>query len=260
LIGFENVLKYKRYEKIKLLDKRLNAMSLLQWKTFLLLVALVLFCLESAPFSFAESTLTCHCFTERSYNPADKHASDEYILVTSFNSLLSKFYGIPKRQIVMIKMSEGVSQDELLVSLKVAKITKINLRKFLGLRHENKTWAEIISGLSQNKAIKEDKILQAIRAGMSVNEAGARVIDEMIAQFYQVPGEEIAKLKMAGLNEKEIALLLLLAEAGGNKPETLMEQYTIHGRSWSEIAYNLGVKPETVGQLVLIYPDKTIPQ
>ncbi len=235
-------------------------MSLLQRKTFLFLITLILFSLGSALFAFAESSLACHCFKERSYNPADKHATDEYILVASFNSLLSKFYNIPKRQIVMIKMSEGVPQDELLVSLKVGKITKINMRKFLGLRNENKTWAEIISGLSQNKSIKKDTILQAIRAGMPIDEAGGRVVNEVIAEFFQVSGEEIRKLKMSGLDEKEITLLLLLAAAGGKKPEILLEQHKIHGRSWSEIAYNLGVKPEEVGQLVLIYPAKTIPQ
>jgi hypothetical protein len=160
----------------------------------------------------------------------------------------------------MIKMSEGVPQDELLMSLKIAQITKIDMRKFLGLRRENKTWAEIISGLSQNKSIKKDTILQAIRAGMPSDEAGVRVVDEVIAEFFQVPGEKIRKLKMSGLDEKEIALLFLLAEAGGKKPEILLEQYKIHGRSWSEIAYNLGVKPEEVGRLVLIYPYKTIPQ
>jgi hypothetical protein len=123
-------------------------MSLLQSKTSLFFITFVLFILGPSLHAFAESAIKCHCFTERSYNPADKFAADDYILATSFNSLLAKFNDISKRQIVMIKMSEGMAQDDLLVSLKLAKITGIDLRKFLSLRRENKTWTSIISGLS----------------------------------------------------------------------------------------------------------------
>ena len=162
MIGFLNVLRCQGDEKSKQLDKQFFRMSQHQSITSLFLIILVLFILGPSQYAFAESAVKCHCFTERSYNPANKFASDEYILATSFNSLLAKFYDIPKRQIIMIKMNEGMAQDDLLVSLKLAKITGINLRKFLSLRRENKTWTSIISGLSQQETIKNDEILEAI--------------------------------------------------------------------------------------------------
>ena len=39
---------------------------------------------------------------------------------------------------------------------------------------------------------------------MPAGEAGARVADEMVAEFYKVQAEEIKKLRISGLNEKEI--------------------------------------------------------
>jgi len=235
-------------------------MSLLQSKIPLFFITIVLFILGPSLHAFAESAIKCHCFTERSYNPADKFASDEYILTTSFNSLLAKYYDIPKRQIVMIKMNEGMAQDDLLVSLKLAKTTGINLRKFLSLHRENKTWASIISGLSQQETIKKDEILEAIMSGMPSEDAGVMVADEMIAEFYKIPAEKIKSLKKSGLNEKEIALLFILAHTSEIQPEALMEQYKIKGRSWSEIANSLGIEPGAAGKLILAYPAKQIPQ
>jgi hypothetical protein len=235
-------------------------MNPLKMKTILLLLFLIPLSLGFAGHALAESAVQCHCFKNRSYNPADKFAADDYILATSFNSLLAKSFAIPKRQIVMIKMNEGVAQDELLIGLKISKITGIDIRKFLRLRRENNTWPQIISGLAQQEKIKNDLLLGAIRFGMPVDQAGDRVADEMIAEFYQAPHEEINKLRMSGLNEKEMALLFILVHVGDQKPEVLVEKHNKQGESWSEIANNLGVEPGAAGKLIIAYPARQIPE
>jgi len=98
--------------------------------------------------------------------------------------------------------------------------------------------------------------LEAIEAGMPAEEAGIRIVDEIIGEFYQIKPEEINKLRMSGLNEKEMNLIFILAHAREQNPEILVEQYKKQGRSWSEIAYNLGLEPDEVGKLILAYPVK----
>ena len=88
-----------------------------------ILLFLLLFLVASVNVSWAESAVTCHCFQDRSYDPVDKFAADDYILATSFNSLLAKSFDISKKQVVMLKMDEGVGQDDLLVGLKLTKLT-----------------------------------------------------------------------------------------------------------------------------------------
>jgi len=229
-------------------------MNLLKSKISLFLITLIFFSLGSALHAFAESAIQCHCFTERSYNSADKFASDDYILATSFNSLLARSFDMPKRQIVMIKMNEGVAQGDLLIGLKVSKVTGIDIRKFLRLRKENNTWAQIISDLQQQEKIKKDPLLEAIKSGMPVEEAGGRIADETIGEFYQIKPEEINKVRMSGLNEKEMNLIFILAHARSQKPEVLVGEYKKQGRSWSEIAHNLGVEPINAGKLIIVYP------
>lgn len=228
-------------------------------KTCFFLLILLFFCWGLTCHAIAESAIQCHCFANRTYNPAEKFEADEYILATSFNSLLARLADLPKKQIVMIKMNEGVVQDDLLIGLKIAKITGQTLQNVLDLRRGNNSWAEIIKALQPHESVNEDETSQAIRAGGDAEVVGPRVADEMIAEFFKVPSEKINKLRMSGLSEKEITLTFILNHVSEIQPEALVEQYKKQQRSWSEIAHNLGVEPKAAGKLILAYPSKSIP-
>ena len=208
----------------------------------------------------AESTINCHCFQNRSFDPGDKFASDDYILATSFNSLLARSFEISKEQVVRLKMEEKVSQDDLLVGLKLTKITGGYLDQLLGLSGAGYSWSDIILGMEQQKPIENDKLAQEIRAGIPVEAAGDRVADEMISEFYAIPVEDIQRYRSYDLSEKEIGLVFALAHYNDEKPETFVYQYKQQGRSWSEIAFNMGLEPSAAGKLVLAYPAKQLPQ
>ena len=138
----------------------------------------------------------------------------------------------------MIKMNEGVAPDDLLIGLKISKTTGMPSQEFFRLRKENNTWAEIISRLQLEKKIRNDPLLAALRSGLPVEQAGLSVAEEIISEFYQVAPEEIKKLDKAGLNEKEINLIYILAHVREQRPEVLVKLYKEKGKSWSEIAFN----------------------
>lgn len=233
-------------------------MHLLQTTISFFLLVLALFFPGLAHNSFAESAISCHCFKDRSFNAADRFAADGYILATSFNSLLARSFDISKRRIIMFKMDEGVGQDDLLIALKIAKMTGVDPRKFLALRRVNNSWPQIVSGLSDQKIVENNLLLSAVEAGLPADEAADRIADEIIGDFFSVPAEEIKKLRKSGLTEKEMALLFVLVHARDQKPELLLEQYSKQGKSWSEIANNLGVEPTAAGKLILAYPAKQL--
>jgi hypothetical protein len=105
-----------------------------QSKIYPLFIVAIFFFLRSALPVSAESAIECHCLRARTYNPADRFAADDYILATSFNSLLAKAFNISPRKIIMIKMNEGESQEELLISLKLSKITGEDPSRFFRQR------------------------------------------------------------------------------------------------------------------------------
>ena len=202
----------------------------LQSKTLFSGVLLVSLFFGALPHAFAASAIQCHCFKDRSYNETDRFGADDYILATSFNSLLARCYDVPKRQIIMLKMNEGVAQEELLIALKTEKVTGVELQKVLRLYHQSNSWEKTISGLLHQDGPGGDKILTAISYGLPAGEAGAMIADEMLAGFYDIPAEKIQALRVSGLDEKELALVLILSHVSEIQPEKLAEQYKKYGR------------------------------
>jgi hypothetical protein len=233
------------------------------WQTRCFPAGLILLLFAIMPASdnaLAGSAISCHCFQDRTYKPAEPFAADDYILATSFNSLLSRSFDMPKRQIVMLKMKEGVGQNDLLVGLKIAKQTGVDLQQLLERRRGNKSWATILADLDQKETIHDDRILAAIGAGMSVEEAGGAIADEIIVNFYGVPAAAAQQLRAAGLDEKEMALIFVLAHARDLQPQELVTQHNREGKSWSGIAAGLGIEPAAAGKLILSYPARQVPE
>lgn len=201
-----------------------------------------------------QNGVSCHCFQNRSYNPSDRFAADDYILATGFNNLLARVFDVPHRQIVLLKMKEGVNEDELLIGMYVSRKSGEELEKILGKRRAGKTWAAILAALTPEGDAQHDEVLSRIYAGAKPGEAASLAADAIVREFYRVPPEEIQELRRAGLDKKEINLVLLLAHASEAKPEKLVRQYRKKNRSWSEIAFNLGLEPRETGRLIQAYP------
>lgn len=221
-------------------------------------ITLILWCALVSN-DLAANSIQCHCFTDRDYNPVARFEADDYILATSFNSLLARTAGIPKKDIVMLKMNQGVSQDDLLISLKIARLTGKFLGEILEMRQARKSWQEVIAELDINDTAKDkDETLTAILADQPGQTAADRVADAVIADFYHRSPAEVERLRILGLSEKEINLVLILQHVSEIQPAALAEQYTQKGRSWSEIAFNLGVTPKKAGRLIMAYPAKEL--
>ncbi len=204
--------------------------------------------------TFAESAIKCHCFKDRTYNPLNPTASDDYILATSLNSFLSGTFNIPKKQVVMLKMKGGVGQNDLLIGLEIAKVTGKDLQQLLDLKREKKNWSELISGLSADEQAKISDILNNVQSDESAKIVSGLVADEHLAGYFKVPLGKVKSLRASGLNEKEIALVLILADTGSTAPETIVLWHNRGGKSWSQIAHSMGIEPAAAGQLILNYP------
>ena len=202
----------------------------------------------------AENASGCHCFQERTFNPVDKFATDEYILATSFNSLLSRSFTLPKRDIVMLKMQGGVGQNDLLIALQAAKVSGIELKHLLSFRERKFTWSKILSELLPSEKFKNDPVLPGLQSALSETEAGQKIADQLLVEFFQVPEKVVLDLRASGLNEKEMTLLLVLDRAGKLAPQEGARQHAQEGKSWSEIAHQLGIEPAEAGKLIIDFP------
>lgn len=223
-------------------------------KIFLLislcLFAKVAFCQDTA----VQPISGCHCFNERAFNPADRFAADPYILATTFNSLLSRSFDLPKRDIVMLKMRGGVGQHDLLIALEAAKASGTELKRLLGFRAEKISWQKILSELLPSDNFKNAPVLQEIQSGLSEAAAAQKIAERLLVAFFQIPEKVVMDLRASGLNEKEMALLLIVAQAGKLPQEDGARQRIQEGKSWSEIAHQQGIEPAEAGRLIIDHP------
>jgi len=235
-------------------------MNLLQPTSSLFFILLTFFFVVPGFAVSAESTINCHCFKDRTFNPADPWAADDYILATCFNSFLSRSFDVPKREIVMLKMKEGVGQDDLLVGLQISRITGTDLQQLLGPRRQGIGWSAIIADLLPNDTLKKNRFLDATRLGLPVAEVGAIIADIRIGELFGVEEQTIQQLRKNGLSEKEMTLVLILAHVENQKPAMLVDQHDKENRSWSAIAAGFGIEPAAAGKLILQYPAKQLPE
>ncbi len=219
-----------------------------------LLIAVVMSCAGDI---YAQSSVACHCFRDRTYNPQQKFASDEYILATSFNSLMARGLGVAKRQIVMIKMKEGVGQEDLLISLAIAQASKSNSNQLLDL-NKTMSWQKIIADWQFPESSEKGKILVKVRSGLASKEAAVQIANQLLVDYFAITLDDVKKVRALGLNEKEMSLVFILAHFSQLKPAALIVQYKEQGKSWSEIAQSLGVDPVAAGKLIMNYPNKQI--
>ncbi len=206
----------------------------------------------------AAPAISCHCFRERAYDPAHPAASDDYLLASTFNSLIAKAHGISKRRVVMLKMEGGVSNNDLLLALHFARGDERQLQRLLAARQAERPWVALIASLP---AIPDaDPLRGAISGGAADQEVGRLAADRLITGFYRVPPTQVMGLRAAGLTSAEVGLVFLLARAGNLTPQEILARRHGGKESWSQIAASLGIAPEQAGKLLAPPSDQSPPR
>ncbi|MFH1020967.1 MAG: hypothetical protein V1782_10230 [Pseudomonadota bacterium] len=141
-----------------------------------------------------------------------------------------------------------------MITLQAAKVSGTELKHLLGLRERKFPWQKILSELLPAEKFRNDKALKGLQSGIPDTEAGQKIADRLLVEFFHVPEKAVLALRATGLNEKEMALLLILDHAGKLPPHEGARQHAQEGKSWSEIAHQLGIEPADAGKLIMDYP------
>ena len=94
----------------------------------------------------AISAITCHCFTDRSYDPAQPALADPYFLATAQNSFFAIVFKTDKTAIVM-KKQQGTSPDDLWIAYWVASLSGLTPDSLLQAKLKSDTWQHVITPL-----------------------------------------------------------------------------------------------------------------
>lgn len=191
----------------------------------------------------------CHCFKDRSYDPARKFAADDYILATSFNSMLASFFNISKRQIIMFRMQGGVDGQDLTTSLYLGKLLDMDFQKILSLRSNGQSWFRITAEASVKDTT--EPVLTVISRNGSSQDVASAVAAILISRYFSIPIEGIEIYRQRDLSDKEIVLILGLSMRSGETADALADLYAEKGKSWGEIANSFGIAAGDIGTLIV---------
>ena len=220
-----------------------------------------LFCLLlvllSASLAFAmeqpNSTINCHCFKDRTFDPENKFAADSYLLTTSFNSFIATNFNISKRQIVMMLMKGSVGPEDLLIGLYLAREADVDLESLLAILDNGGTWEQILVSSNLQQKENNEEFLKSLGTVINDKKAAVEMItDQLVKDFFEVNQPAIDILRKEGANGREITLVYLL-EKFGNRDKSASEilvMKTHEKKSWGEIALFFGLSPKGTGKLL----------
>ena len=220
-------------------------------KSILFLVLSCLLILTSLNTVTAAQTDNCHCFRERSYNPANKFAADDYLLTTSFNSLIAATLKVSKRQIVMMKMKGGIDPDELLVALYIADRTQAPMDALLSIRDNGGSWQKILNSPTLQGRVSTNLVLVKIAAGTADHDITSLITDAMISSYYHAQPEKISSLRKMNFTNKELGLIFALNRQTTTPIQEIIGMARQKKMSWSEIAHHFNLTPAGVGKTIL---------
>ena len=192
----------------------------------------------------------CHCFKDRSYDPAQKFAADEYILATSFNSMLATSFNISKSQIIMLRMRMGVVGEDLITSLYLGQLLERDFQKILTHRSNGQSWAQIVSAEELKGKREQDPVLSVINKNGSDQDVSRSATAMLASSYFSLPSGIIEKYRDSGFSDKEIVLVLGLSVRSGEPVENVFALYRDKGQSWGEITNSFGIAPGDIDDMI----------
>jgi len=192
----------------------------------LLLTALILIALPFA--AMADSTISCHCFQDRTYDHTNKAAADPYFLATAQNSLIAAVYGADKRDLVKARMS-GTSDTWLWIVHDLAARSGKTVSEISDLyATHNNDWPTVITALNLPVGRFDDRYL-AVRDNPEM--LSDHIVDRQLERLFQITPEQLATWRNQGMTRKELILALLI----GGDPAATYNQILGKMATWGEL-------------------------
>lgn len=158
----------------------------------------------------AESAITCHCFTERSYDPSKPSLADPYFLATAQNSFFAALFNVEKKAIVMKKQA-GDSADHLWVAYWVASKSGRTSETVLAAKGKNRSWKSVIATMGITSRTLGEPLAAEVAKGASDARLSQLVVDAALLQHRLLGEQELVAMRKERASNQEIIMTVLIA-------------------------------------------------
>lgn len=181
----------------------------------------------------AASTVSCHCFQDRTFNHRDSAAADPYFLATTQNSFISLIYGVDKSSLVKAKMS-GTSGTQLWILQDVAARSGQSTTAVADSYSANHSWPEVFKTLGLGPEQVGELYLQL---GNQPEQLADHIVDSQLIRQFAVTPAELKRWRRLGMSRKELILAIVLE----GDPAELYQRVNSRAQTWGELLDRQGL-------------------
>lgn len=190
----------------------------------------------------AAPIVSCHCFKDRDYDPADPGKTDVYLLATTANTFLAAAYGFPKAEVVRSRMS-GVSGEDLWIAAYAADRLGLRREELLLRRKSAGSWPAVFTALGA--ALEPlGPVFVAALAGKGGDESLARVV---VARTLEgrlgADRKDLDELTKRGATIQEMVLAICLGRWSRRPAAKIYAEVKTGAVTWSGLLKRLGRVP-----------------
>lgn len=193
---------------------------------------LLLILLLPAP-ALAIPAITCHCFTDRSYDAARPAAADPYLLATTQNSFFAAVFNTDKKGIVL-KKQQGASSDDLWVAYWVASKAGMSPEALLQAKQRHGAWKDVLATLKPTRKDLGRRFSDALNTASSARLAES-VVDELFLRHQLLSDAELAAVRKAGASNQELILSAVIAARTGQAARQVCQEVKNGSKTWGSL-------------------------
>lgn len=198
----------------------------------LLLSLILLFMLPIS--ADAIPAITCHCFTDRSYDPAQPSMADPYFLATTQNSFFSIVFNTDKKTLVM-KKQQGTSPDDLWIAYWVASKSGTAPDSLLRAKLKSDSWKNVIVPMRLSPKILGARFSNALHANAPTGRLSEAVVEELFLKDQLLSEGDLLSLRKAGASNQELIIATVIAAKMRQPPRQLYLEVKAGTKTWGSL-------------------------
>jgi len=195
--------------------------------------------------ALAIPAITCHCFTDRAYDPARPKVADPYFLATTQNSFFAAAFGVEKKTIV-VKKQKGASADDLWIAYWLATRSGADPELLLQEHKTKGSWRQVATPLAIPVKSLGGRVAEALKTNAADERLADAVVDELLLRFRFHGAPELTALRKAGAGNQELIMAGLLAAKTRQPAIQLYRDVKGGGTSWGALLQRAKVNPAEI--------------
>jgi hypothetical protein len=153
-----------------------------------------------------------------------------------------------KGTVVRLRMT-GVTETDLWLSSYLSTVTNGSAKELLDARDGSPSWSAALDAVDlDTRAL--GAAFQEARTGGDADGMARILADKVMGRTFNASGPTLIRLRDSGTGIAESSLSLYLAARLKRTPESILGEVGAEGKTWGELLNSLGIRVDTVGDLI----------